>query len=45
MQAAKIIGIPDKREKDIDVFLSIPKKRMAVITVPDLLIPGISERV
>ena len=34
-------GIPDKRENVILNFLLIPRKRIAVITVPERLMPGI----
>ena len=40
-QAASSTGIPVKRENVILSFLLIPKNLIAVITVPDLLMPGI----
>ena len=43
--AANNIGIPVKREKVILNFLLIPKKRIAVITVPERLIPGIKANI
>ena len=36
-----MIGIPVSREKEIESFLLKPKNLIAVITVPDLLDPGI----
>ena len=40
-QTASNTGMPDKRENVILNFLLIPSKRIAVITVPERLMPGI----
>ena len=45
LHAASNTGIPVKRENVILNFLLIPKKRMAVITVPERLIPGIKANI
>ena len=43
--AANNTGIPVKSEKVILNFLLIPKKRIAVITVPERLMPGIKANI
>ena len=44
-QAASNTGIPVKRENVILNLLLIPRNLIAVITVPDLLIPGIKAKI
>ena len=44
-QAASNTGIPVKRENVILNLLLIPRNLIAVITVPDLLIPGTKAKI
>ena len=45
IHAANNTGTPVKTEKVILNFLLIPKKRIAVITVPERLMPGIKANI
>ena len=45
LQAANKTGIPVRSENSILNFLLIPIKRIAVITLPERLIPGIKANI